>query len=140
MLNLNEIVLSGRTVADLDLKTSANGITYTRIRLAINNIHKQPEYFNLTAYGAVATEAVKRVGKGSQIYVKGRLHSSEYENDGKKFHSLELIANSIQYDALKAPAEKKDEKPAEPEVTQLAKDVEVIPEAIADNDEEELNF
>ena len=69
----NKITLMGRLVAAPELKTTQNGIPYTRFRIAVNRrFHSKDEenkvdFFNATAWRSTAEFICKYFGKGSMI-------------------------------------------------------------------------
>ena len=82
----NKITLMGRLVAAPELKTSQNGIPYTRFRIAVNRrFHSKDEenkvdFFNVTAWRSNAEFICKYFGKGSMIMLDGEMQTTQYED------------------------------------------------------------
>ena len=81
----NKITLMGRLVAAPELKTTQNGIPYTRFRIAVNRrFHSKDEenkvdFFNATAWRSTAEFICKYFGKGSMIMLDGEMQTQQYE-------------------------------------------------------------
>jgi len=60
---------------------------------------EEPNYFNVTTFGAQADNVARYLAKGRQVAVDGRLSWSEYEaKDGSgKRERVEVIADSVQF-------------------------------------------
>lgn len=82
----NKITLMGRLVAAPELKTTQNGIPYTRFRIAVNRrFHNKDEenkvdFFNATAWRSTAEFICKYFGKGSMIMLDGEMQTQQYED------------------------------------------------------------
>ena len=82
----NKITLMGRLVAAPELKTSQNGVPYTRFRIAVNRrFHNKDEenkvdFFNATAWRSTAEFICKYFGKGSMIMLDGEMQTQQYED------------------------------------------------------------
>lgn len=82
----NKITLMGRLVAAPELKTTQNGIPYTRFRIAVNRrFHSKDEenkvdFFNATAWRSTAEFICKYFGKGSMIMLDGEMQTQQYED------------------------------------------------------------
>lgn len=77
---------SQRPVASPELKTTQNGIPYTRFRIAVNRrFHNKDEenkvdFFNATAWRSTAEFICKYFGKGSMIMLDGEMQTTQYED------------------------------------------------------------
>ena len=77
---------SQRPVASPELKTTQNGIPYTRFRIAVNRrFHSKDEenkvdFFNATAWRSTAEFICKYFGKGSMILLDGEMQTQQYED------------------------------------------------------------
>ena len=82
----NKITLMGRLVAAPELKTTQNGIPYTRFRIAVNRrFHCKDEenkvdFFNATAWRSTAEFICKYFVKGSMIMLDGEMQTQQYED------------------------------------------------------------
>ena len=82
----NKVALVGGLVAAPELKTTQNGIPYTRFRIAVNRrFHSKDEenkvdFFNATAWRNTAEFICKYFGKGSMIMLDGEMQTQQYED------------------------------------------------------------
>ena len=108
MANINRVVLVGNLTRDPELRATGSGLSVCTIRIAVNNRRKkgdtgewveEPNYFNVTTFGAQADNVARFLAKGRQVAVDGRLSWSEYEaKDGSgKRERVEVIADSVQF-------------------------------------------
>jgi single-strand DNA-binding protein len=58
----------------------------------------------LTQFGPAAEHSGRYLGKGSEVYVEGRIESSAYEKDGETRWSTDFIVERIDYGKTKKPA------------------------------------
>lgn len=98
----NKITLMGRIVADPELKTSQNGVTYVRFRIAVNrrfhnkNEENKVDFFNATAWRSTAEFICKYFGKGSMIMIDGEMQTQQYEDrNGKQAAWYEVAVDRV---------------------------------------------
>lgn len=108
MANINRVILVGNLTRDPELRATGSGLAVCTIRIAVNNRRKkgdtgewveEPNYFNVTTFGAQAENISRYLAKGRQVAVDGRLSWSEYEaKDGSgKRERVEVIADTVQF-------------------------------------------
>ena len=100
--DMNAVQLIGRLTRDPDIRTTNGGQTIANIRLAVTTRENKggewgdkSNYFDVVAFGRTAETAEKYLTKGRRIGVDGRLSWSEWEKDGVKRQSVEVIAGDI---------------------------------------------
>lgn len=100
---LNQIVMVGRLVKDIELKEGENGRKYANLSLAIPRSFKNAEgeyetdFVNCTAFDNIATNTAEYCRKGDIIGVKGRIQSSTIEENETKKYVLEIIAEKVTF-------------------------------------------
>lgn len=106
MLNLNKIVLAGRTVADIDAKSiNDKHVANFRIAVARDGMKDTTDFFDVVAWNKLAENLSTYVGKGSEIYLEGRLQTRTYETkEGSKRTVTEIVADSVKFVGIKKPA------------------------------------
>lgn len=63
------------------------------------------DYFRVKCFNAIAENAGKYLGKGSKVYIEGRIKPTVYESPpGTKKYGTDYIATYIDYQITKAPA------------------------------------
>jgi len=97
--DLNRAEFIGRLVRDPELRHAASGIAVCNLTLACGwktKDKKGTEFVRIVAYQKLAEIIAEYMRKGSQMFVSGRLSTREYEKDGIKRYSTEVIADQMQ--------------------------------------------
>lgn len=104
---MNHVVLIGNLTADPHWLNAPPAPFVCGLRVACRSRRRDPEtgewvdkpnYFNVTAWGAQAENAVRYLSKGRSVAIAGRLEWSEWEDaEGESHQSVEVIASSIQF-------------------------------------------
>jgi len=100
---LNSWTGLGNLGADPELRTTQSGVSWLRMRLATTERYldkdkawqEKTEWHSCTIFGKRAEALHKILKKGSRIYVSGPLRTSEYEKDGVKRYSTEVIVRQV---------------------------------------------
>jgi single-strand DNA-binding protein len=102
---INKVILVGNLGADPETRYTANGGAITTIRIATSESWKdkqtgenqeRTEWHRVKFFGRLAEIAGEYLKKGRQVYVEGSLRTDEYEKDGVKRYSTDIIANEMQ--------------------------------------------
>ena len=98
----NKITLMGRLCAATEMKTTQNGITYARFRIAVNrrfhskNEENKVDFFNVIAWRGTAEFICKYFGKGSMIMLDGEMQTQQYEDrNGKQAAWYEVAVDRV---------------------------------------------
>lgn len=106
MANFNKVILMGNLTRDVELRTTQGGTSIAKLGMAINRKWssqggEQKEstcFVDMTAFGKQAELLSQYVGKGSPLFVEGRLEFSTWESqDGGKKSKLEVIIENFQF-------------------------------------------
>ena len=99
---INNVVLVGRLVRDVDLKYTNSGKTATNFTLAVNRDFKneqgvnEADFISCAAFGKQAENMARFLGKGSLIGVEGRISTRSYQaKDGKTVYVTEVITSKV---------------------------------------------
>jgi single-strand DNA-binding protein len=105
--NINRVVLVGNLTRDPELRTTPGGLSVCSLRLAVNHRRKngqtgewidEPNYFDISVFGAQADNCSRFLAKGRQVGVDGRLRWREWEaQDGSKRQAVEVVADTVQF-------------------------------------------
>ncbi|MGZ5309550.1 MAG: single-stranded DNA-binding protein [Solirubrobacterales bacterium] len=106
--NLNRVVITGNLTRDPELRSTPNGTSVCKLRVAVNSRRKdsasgewvdKPNYFDVTVWGAQGENCANYLSKGRPVAVDGRLEWREWEaQDGSgKRQAVEIIADSVQF-------------------------------------------
>jgi single-strand DNA-binding protein len=101
---VNKVILVGNLGANPDIRFLANGDRVTVIRLATGEVWKdqngthqeRTEWHQVVFYRRLAEIAGELLRKGSKIYVEGSLRTQQWEKDGEKRTTTEVVANDLQ--------------------------------------------
>jgi single-strand DNA-binding protein len=102
---INKVILVGNLGADPEVRYTPAGMAITSIRIATSESWKdkqtgeqqeRTEWHRVKFFGRLAEIAGEYLKKGSQVYVEGKLRTDEYEKDGVKRYSTDIIADEMQ--------------------------------------------
>lgn len=119
---MNSVTISGNITADPVLRYTQgeNSLAYTKFILAVRRKGKDNEadFVSCQAWKKTAELIEKYVKKGDKIGVEGFLRTGQYEKDGHKVYTTDVVVETVEFfgKAEKKPekkesAEKKDETP-----------------------------
>ena len=120
---LNQVIISGRVTADLEMKYTPSGTAVARFTVAVDKSYKdrsgtwqnQAVFIQVVAWDKYAERAVSGLGKGCPVIVKGRLDVESYEKNGVRVQNVHIIAEDIQaLDPLPIQAETPPDPKPEP--------------------------
>ena len=102
---INKVILVGNLGADPETRYTPNGTAITSIRIATSESWKdkqtgeqqeRTEWHRVKFFGRLAEIAGEYLKKGGQVYIEGKLRTDEYEKDGVKRYSTDIIADEMQ--------------------------------------------
>ncbi|MDR2822754.1 MAG: single-stranded DNA-binding protein [Acholeplasmatales bacterium] len=93
----NKVTLVGRITHDLEIKNSGTEKVFLRFSIACTRSrdNNTTDFFNCVAFGKNAENTAKYCGKGSLILVDGSIQQNNFEVDGQKRTSYDIISNQI---------------------------------------------
>jgi len=151
---VNKVILVGNLGADPETRYTPSGTAITSIRIATSESWKdkqtgeqqeRTEWHRVKFFGRLAEIAGEYLKKGGQVYVEGKLRTDEYEKDGVKRYSTDIIADEMQMLGSKGGSaeagggnyEKRERGPARGPQPAPARNVAA---PAADMDEDEIPF
>lgn len=99
---INKVILIGNVGSDLDLRYLPNGNPVSNFTLATTDSWKdkqtgqqqdRTEWHRCVVFGKLAEIASQYAGKGTQLYIEGRLQTREWEKDGIKRYTTEIVVD-----------------------------------------------
>lgn len=102
--SVNKVTLIGLVGNDIELRALSNGSSAVNVSLATDESYMdrntgmkvdQTEWHRISAFGKLAEIIHQYVRKGSRIYIEGKLRTREWEKDGIKRYTTEIIANEM---------------------------------------------
>ncbi|MCQ4163943.1 single-stranded DNA-binding protein [Tahibacter harae] len=102
---INKVILVGNVGRDPETRYSAGGMAVTTVSVATSEAWKdkqtgeqkeKTEWHRVKFFGRLAEIAGEYLKKGSQVYIEGSLRTEEYEKDGVKRYSTDIVAAEMQ--------------------------------------------
>ncbi|MQG21522.1 MAG: single-stranded DNA-binding protein [SAR202 cluster bacterium] len=106
MAGLNKIILIGRLGNDPEMRYTPNGSAVSSFSMAVSRSYnvadgerrEETEWFRVTAWNRTAEAVNQFLSKGREVYVEGRLSTSEWQDrEGKQRFTLEVNAQTVQF-------------------------------------------
>lgn len=105
--DINRIVLTGRLTKDPELRALPESSTSVcSLRVAVNGRRRkadggwedQPNFFDVTVWGAQGENCKRFLQKGRQIAIDGRLRQRTWQTqEGQNRSAVEVVAESVQF-------------------------------------------
>jgi single-strand DNA-binding protein len=150
--NINRVIITGNLTKDPELGSiPASGTAVCTLRVAVNGRRKNPEtsqwedqpnYFDVTVWGAQGENCARYLRKGRPVAVDGRLRWREWQNaEGQKRQAVDIIAESVQFlggrdDAGSGNGFSSSVRPAESDIPVDTGDFESAPVAAGAGDDD----
>ena len=106
----NRVIMLGRVVTDLDLKTTQNGVSVLSFRIATDrrfqnkNEEKKSDFFNCVAWRQEAEFISRYWTKGRPILIEGELQNRSYvDKNGNTQYITEVIVDRATFTGDKKP-------------------------------------
>jgi single-strand DNA-binding protein len=104
-MNINRVVLTGNLTRDPETSTTPSGLAICKLGIAVNTRRKnsdggweeKPNFFRVTVFGKQAESCGQYLKKGRPVAIDGRLEWSQWERDGQKRESVDIIADTVQF-------------------------------------------
>ncbi|MDP2505402.1 single-stranded DNA-binding protein [Oceanobacter sp. 3_MG-2023] len=102
--SVNKVTLIGTLGRDPEVRYMPNGNAVANMTMATDESYndkqtgqkvEQTEWHRLTVYGKLAEICQQYLKKGSRAYFEGRLRTREWEKDGVKRYTTEIICNDM---------------------------------------------
>ena len=97
---MNQVILIGRMVKDIDMRQTTSGSMVGRFSLAVDRFGKDKgaDFINCVAFDKKAEVLEKYTHKGSKIALIGRIQTGSYTNkEGQKVYTTDVIVNEIEF-------------------------------------------
>src|SRR5580692_6130172 len=102
--NINRVIITGNLTRDPEVR-AAGTTSVCSLRIACNGRRRnpdtqmwedQPNYFDVSVFGAQGDNCAKYLAKGRPVAIDGRLHWREWQdqNSGQKRQAVDIIAEN----------------------------------------------
>lgn len=96
--------MTGRIVADPEIRYSNDGKAIARFRFAVNRTFKREgepdaDFFQCTTFGKTAENFEKlHIGKGTKLLLRGEFRNNDYtDREGVKHYGYQAIVNEFEF-------------------------------------------
>lgn len=99
---INKVIIIGNLGGDPEVRYLPNGNAVANVTIATSETwkdkqtgqkHERTEWHRVVFFGRIAEVVGEYAIKGSKMYVEGRLQTREWEKDGIKRHTTEIIVD-----------------------------------------------
>ncbi len=101
---MNKVFLIGNLTRDPELTETASGVPVCHFSIAVNRNYssqdgeRQTDFFNCTAWRAMAESIARFTKKGKKVCVVGSIQLRNYEdNQGVKRTAVDIIAQDVEF-------------------------------------------
>ena len=110
---LNSVIMTGRMVADPELRTTQTGVNVTSFRIAVTRNYKvndeyPSDFFTVVAWRNTAEFAAKHFKKGDTLRAEVRKYT---DKDGNNRETVEIIADSVYFGEKKRDTSEQNTAP-----------------------------
>jgi single-strand DNA-binding protein len=105
-MSLNKVILIGNVGRDPEVRYVTDNVPVASFTLATTKrgyktqdgkeVPEKTEWHNIVVWRGLAKVAEQYVKKGTQLYIEGELQTRNWEKDGVKHYTTEIIANDMQ--------------------------------------------
>jgi len=118
-MSVNKAILVGRVGKDPDIKTvGSDQVANFSIATSEKYKNKQgeqvenTEWHNIVMWRKLAELAGKYVHKGDMLYIEGKIVTRNYDKDGQKHYTTEIVANEMRFLSSKSEQHTAPQQPA----------------------------
>ena len=104
---MNKVILVGRLTRDPEVRYTQTGKAVTSFSVAVNTgfgDNKRADFIPIVVWDKLAEICGNNLTKGRNVLVEGRLQISEYEKDGQKRRTTEVVAQNVEFLDIKQAA------------------------------------
>ncbi len=99
---LNKVILMGRFTKDPELRSTPQGVSVCNFRLGVQRNYKtngayESDFVDCVAWRSTAEFISKFFKKGNLVCVEGSLQSRNWEQDGQRRYTLEVMVDNTYF-------------------------------------------
>ncbi len=97
---MNKVILVGRLTRDPEVRYTQTGKAVASFSVAVNTgfgDNKRADFIPIVVWDKLAEICGNNLTKGRNVLVEGRLQISEYEKDGQKRRTTEVVAQNVEF-------------------------------------------
>lgn len=106
MAGVNKVILVGRLGRDPEVRITNSGNPITTFSMATSEEWRdkntgekktKTEWHNIVVFNNLADIASRYLKKGHNVYIEGKLQTTEYEKDGIKRRNTQIVLTSMNF-------------------------------------------
>ncbi len=106
MAGINKAIIIGRLGRDPEIRYSQQGTAVVNFSVATSDEwvdkasgekRERTQWHRIVVFGKLGEICEKYLAKGRQVYIEGRIQTSDYEKDGQKHYVTDIVANNVQF-------------------------------------------
>lgn len=107
VFNMNQIILTGRLTEEptITYSTGSEPVAHAVFNFAVPDMSMKrdeegnypTDFFRCTCWNRLAEVVEKHCKKGIKLLIVGRLKNNNYEKDGQKIYSNEILIESLEF-------------------------------------------
>lgn len=111
---MNQIILTGRLTEEpkVTYSASADPVAHATFNFAVPDMSMKrddrgnypTDFFRCSCWGKLAEITEKHCNKGTKLLIVGRLKNNNYEKNGQKVYSNEILIESLEFLEIKSKA------------------------------------
>jgi len=112
---MTNVTIIGNATGDAEIKFGKTGTPYATVSVAVTPREKGPDgkwapnddktaFYRVTCFKSLAENVAESVKRGNRVVVIGKLEPREYEHQGERRTSLDVIADHVALDLTFATA------------------------------------
>jgi len=125
---MNKVIIVGRLTRDPEVRYTQSGKAVASFSVAVDTGYgdnKRTDFIPVTVWDKLAEVVGNNLAKGRRVLIEGRLQIQNYEKDGEKKRSTDVVAQNVEFlDSNKPKTDSND-------VNSFGKDI---------NIDEDINF
>ena len=97
---MNKVILVGRLTRDPEVRYTQKGTALASFSVAVDTgfgDNKRADFIPIVVWDKLAEVCGNNLTKGRRVLVEGRLQIREYEKDGQKRRSAEVVGQNIEF-------------------------------------------
>ena len=119
---INKVILVGNLGTDPEVRYTANGGAVANLTIATSEQwtdkqsgqkQEKTEWHRVVMFGKLGEIAGEYLRKGSQAYIEGRLQTREWQKDGVKRYTTEIVASDMQMLGSRPAGDQSQSAPAQ---------------------------
>lgn len=104
MKGVNKVIIVGSLGNDPEVRANQSGSTVCNFNVATNEEWRdkqgekqsKTEWHRIVVWGKLAEICGQYLTKGSQVYLEGKIQTRQWEKDGVKQYTTEIVASEMQ--------------------------------------------